>query len=72
MIDSNKLNERKFYYIDVKNNIKFELKEFEKTYSSIEINFKHFVNMGFKLDRNNNYYYIHRYLSKENNEIGVN
>lgn len=71
MVDSNKLSERKFYYMDVKNNIKFELKEFEKTYNSIEVEFKSFVNLGNKLDGNDDYF-IYRYLSQENNEIGEN
>ena len=71
MVDSNKLSERKFYYMDVKNNIKFELNEFEKTYSSIEVEFKSFVNLGNKLDGNDDYF-IYRYLSQENNEIGEN
>ncbi|WP_066893648.1 hypothetical protein [Clostridium nigeriense] len=71
MIDSNKLSDRKFYFMDVKNKVKFELNEFEKTYSSMEFNLKNFINLGYKLDGNDNYF-IYRYLSQENNEIGEN
>lgn len=65
MIDSNKLSERKFYYMDVKNKIKFELKEFEKTYSSIEFKLKNFSHTGFKMVENNKYY-IQQYFSTYN------
>ena len=64
MIDSNKLSERKFYYMDIKNKIKFELKDFEKTYSLIEFEFKDVLNTGFKLS-NNNKYYIQQYSPSE-------
>lgn len=69
MIDSNKLNERKFYYYDIINKIKFELKEFEEKYSSYELELGNFTNLGSKLYGNNNYY-IYQYLSIEDNKVG--
>lgn len=70
IVDSNKLSNRKFYFMDIKNGIKFELNDFEKTYNSIEFNLKKFINLGYKLDGNDDYF-IYRYLSMENNEIGL-
>lgn len=65
MVDSNTLSKRKFYYMDIKNKIKFELKDFEKTYSSIEFKLKHFSHTGFKIGENNKYY-IQQYFSTDN------
>ena len=71
MVDSNKLSNRQFYFMDIKNKTKFELNEFEKTYSSIEFKLKEFINLGYKLHGNDDYF-VYRYLSEDNNEIGEN
>ena len=69
MVDSNKLSERKFYYIDIINKTKFELKDFEKAYSKIEVDLKKLTNFGLKLEGNENFY-IEEYLSVEDSGIG--
>lgn len=66
MADSNKLSERKFYYMDLIDKTKFELNEFEKVYSNIEYKLKRFISYGFKLHGNSNYY-IQNYSYSENN-----
>lgn len=68
MVDSSKLSERKFYYMDLIDKTKFNLNEFEKVYSSIEIELKNFASTGYKIKGNNNYY-IQQYLSVEDNEV---
>ncbi|WP_294188711.1 hypothetical protein [uncultured Clostridium sp.] len=69
MVDSNKLSERKFYYMDIINKTNFELKDFEKTYSKIEVDLKNLTNFGFKLEGSENFY-IEEYLSVEDSGIG--
>ena len=69
MIDSNKLSERKFYFMDLTNKVKFDLYDFEKTYRSIEFNLKKLINLGYRIDGSDDYF-ICRYVSQENNEIG--
>ncbi len=68
MVDFNKLSERKFYYMDVINKIKFELKDFQKIYNEIKLKSGNSATLGFKLNGNNNYY-IYEYFSMENHEI---
>lgn len=65
MIDSSKLSDRKFYYIDIVNKIKFELNGFEKEYSNIEYKYKRFNEYGFSIANNDNYY-IQSYLAEKN------
>ncbi|MBD7916017.1 hypothetical protein H9660_12755 [Clostridium sp. Sa3CUN1] len=65
MVDSSKLSERKFYYIDIINKTKFELRGFEKDYSNIEYKFKRFIEYGFSVPNNDNYY-IQNYLATKN------
>ncbi len=65
MTDSSKLSERKFYYIDTINKIKFELRGFEKEYSNIEYKYKRFNEYGFSVPNNDNYY-IQNYLAAKN------
>ncbi|WP_195263030.1 hypothetical protein [Clostridium sp. 1001275B_160808_H3] len=58
-------SERKFYYIDLKNNIKINLEGYEKIYNKIEPQFNIESNGGYTLEGNENYY-IHLYQNCNN------
>lgn len=71
MLNSNRLSERKFYYIDIVNKNKFELDGYEKIYNSIELKLKNFGNRGAKLEGNENYY-IQGYFNVEDKGKSIN
>lgn len=66
MIDSNKLNDRKYYYMDVVDKIRFELKDFEFNENKIVNNFTKVAKYRDKISDN---YYIIQYLSIDEDEI---
>lgn len=65
-IDSNKLNDRKYYYMDVVDKIRFELKDFEFNENKIVNNFTKVAKYRDKISDN---YYIIQYLSIDEDEI---
>lgn len=66
MIDSNKLNDRKYYYMDVIDKTKFELKDFEINQNKIENKLKSIAIGGSKINDN---YYIYQYISMDDGNI---
>lgn len=64
-IEGSRSSERKFYYIDIKNNIEINLEGYEKIYNKIEPQFNTRSDGGYRLEGNKNYY-IHRYENFNN------
>lgn len=55
-IEGSRANERKFYYIDLKNNIEINLEGYEKIYNKIEPQYDIQSSGGYTLEGNENYY----------------